>query len=262
MIPLPSRQILIETSSRCSLSGYYNDMNFRVFFIGLSFLFFYLFIAPFPAHGASSKPIKLILRYDDYIPCYTKATEIHVAGQRYSKIIDQHVINMAERHNISISLGVIPLPQGGGPFSDKSCSEIFLTKDSRKKIEIVQHGYSHSIHSVTNNRVNSEFAGRPYSEQLSLIKDGRNALERSYGVQVKSFIPPWNSYDKATVDALNILGFKIVSTDLRSGPGWVGDIPKSIPVTCELKDINQAINIARKQAQKTSSDVFIVCLFH
>jgi len=146
---------------------------------------------------------------------------------------------------------------------EKSCNKkVIASAIGRGKIEVAQHGYNHSLYRVTYNRINSEFVSRPYSEQFSLIKAGRHALEKAFGVPVTSFIPPWNSYDKATIKCLNKLGFTVLSADARVGPGWPNGALKSVPVTCELTELRQAIDEARDHAHRTRCDVFIVCLFH
>ena len=80
--------------------------------------------------------------------------------------------------------------------------------------EIAQHGYQHLKHTESEGILGlnpaSEFAGREYADQLADIEAGRRILQ-DYGFDPVTFIPPWHSYDKLTLQALAAAGFGVLS---------------------------------------------------
>ncbi|MEN6321063.1 MAG: DUF2334 domain-containing protein [Syntrophaceae bacterium] len=209
---------------------------------------FVLMATPLFAYEKNNTQIKLVLRYDDYRLCNPTK-------------VDNQMLEIAIRHNLSITIGVVPFLKKGIPTEQRSeqrCDEILASGVARGKFEVAQHGYDHSLYQVTYYRQGSEFVGRSYSEQLSMIKAGRHAIENALGVKVASFIPPWNSYDDVTVESLRTLGFKVLSAH-AVGQGWSSCIPKPVPVTCELVDLRKAIEEVR---QRKEGEIYIVGLFH
>jgi hypothetical protein len=65
----------------------------------------------------------------------------------------------------------------------------------------------------------SEFAGDRYDRQLRKIGGGKRYLERTFGVPVISFIPPWNDYDENTCRALSAAGVHVLSAELKGPTG-------------------------------------------
>ena len=79
---------------------------------------------------------------------------------------------------------------------------------------IAMHGYNHVYTTresgifPINNR--SEFAGLPYAQQLSKIRDGKAALAE-HDIHTKIFMAPAHSFDQTTIDALKNNGFKYIT---------------------------------------------------
>lgn len=87
-----------------------------------------------------------------------------------------------------------------------------------------QHGLHH-FQTINGERVTSEFAGgRPFAEQLEVIREGRDALKRELGESFSPdmFTPPCHKYDEQTLRALGDLGFSILSAGIRA------DLPSRI----------------------------------
>ncbi len=81
-----------------------------------------------------------------------------------------------------------------------------------------QHGLDH-FQLIDGERVNSEFGGgRPFEEQLEVIREGRDALQRDLGESFSPdmFTPPCHKYDEQTLRALGDLGFSILSAGIRT----------------------------------------------
>ena len=96
-----------------------------------------------------------------------------------------------------------------------------------------QHGYRHANYAAVGKK--SEFPpGRSLEEQLSDVKAGmevlRAALREAF---FPAFTPPWNRCSPTTLDALAILGFRVISCDTP----LVGAIQRGLmemPVTLDI----------------------------
>lgn len=125
-------------------------------------------------------------------------------------------------------------------------------------VEIAQHGWTH-YYRTDRPWPRTELAGLTYRDQRSRIQRGKKRLERTLGVTVKTFMPPWNSYDATTLRVLNDLGFELVSAgrrgtaDLRPGRklGY-------LPATCEHDQVRAAV----AEARQTGGPALIVVQLH
>jgi len=201
-----------------------------------------LLLAVSASPAATHKPVTVVLRFDDY-------------GGAQPTSVDQRIIALSLRYNLSITFGVIPL-KDDMPLG-RACIEALAPAVVRGKVEVAQHGYTHEA--VRNRHgISTEFEGLPYAEQLTRIRLGKEALERAFGLSIETFIPPWNSHDDVTVTCLEQLGFKELSGDAE-GPGWFAGRLKAVPATCGLRELRTAIDRARKNGLQ---DSLVVCLFH
>jgi peptidoglycan/xylan/chitin deacetylase (PgdA/CDA1 family) len=94
---------------------------------------------------------------------------------------------------------------------EKEGDLLSLLKDQQAKglAEIALHGYAHENHA---GKRRSEFAGRPFEEQLERIRSGKAHLERIFQREIVAFIPPFNSYDQHTLRACAQNGIKVLSS--------------------------------------------------
>lgn len=125
-------------------------------------------------------------------------------------------------------------------------------------IEVALHGYMH-VRLQPEPASPSEFAGRPQREQHALIEEGRAHLERIFNQSVTGFVPPWNSYDAATLHALEQSGFSYVSAGWSAPDGYCGPI-KLLPLTAHLKDIPTALAEARRFIK--AGPVIVIVMHH
>jgi hypothetical protein len=73
-----------------------------------------------------------------------------------------------------------------------------------KGFQLALHGLTHQTYSDVKQ---TEYADRPYRSQLDSIKKGINHLSRVFpNTPLDVFIPPWNSFDAATVEAVGAAG--------------------------------------------------------
>ena len=146
---------------------------------------------------------KFIIRFDDFTP--------NMAWSKFEQF--ECVLN---KLNIRAIIGVVP-----------NCLDINLKVESKKEDfweivrnlsskgwTIAQHGYTHqyvtSGSGILGINYFSEFTGLPYHEQLEKIRLGKEILIKER-VWQPVFMAPAHSFDKITLSALKVLGFKCLS---------------------------------------------------
>jgi peptidoglycan/xylan/chitin deacetylase (PgdA/CDA1 family) len=194
-----------------------------------------------PTVPSAAKPIRLALRYDD---CSALSP-----GD-----LEDRILAACARARVPITFGVIPehdatvaSAPGGGESLPLTADRIAkLTAAARSGLlEIALHGCAHRSR-VGGSK--SEFAGVDAGTQDSLLAQGITLL-KPLAPAPRTFIPPWNAYDGATLAALERHGFKILSAD-AGGPWRIGSRPAAIaflPSTCVVPGIRAAVAEARRR---------------
>jgi len=193
--------------------------------------------------------IKLIFRYDDYT--------------LKPKINNDSLLNVFKKNNIPLCVGIVPIDKQGKLINELSTEQLneFKSRIERKEIEITLHGYNHAntvpknFSSILIKNYNSEFALLDYDKQYQRLSIAKSKLDSLLGINIQTFVPPWNMYDNNTLKALVNLNFKIISADIN-GPSDNKQI-KYIPDTQE--DFDELAGIIKKYK---NDNVTIVLLFH
>jgi hypothetical protein len=193
--------------------------------------------------------INLIFRYDDYT--------------LKPKINNDSLLNVFKKNNIPLCVGIVPVDKDGKLINELNTEQLnnFKSRIDRKEIEITLHGYNHAstvpnkFISILNKKYNSEFAFLNYEKQYERLSIAKFKLDSLLGINIQTFVPPWNMYDNNTLKALENLKFKIISADIN-GPSDNKNI-KYIPDTQE--DFDDFVGIINKYKNK---NVTIVVLFH
>jgi hypothetical protein len=129
--------------------------------------------------------------------------------------------------------------------------------------EFALHGLAHVDIGGT------EWLGVPYPIQCDMMEEGIDILRDALGVQsVRTFLPPWNSYDLNTVRAARQMGIEYLSGDaglIRKSPlaMWLshdGDYQNVaiLPATCSLRELPDALEMAKADP----GDTILVVVFH
>ncbi|HKQ20816.1 MAG TPA: polysaccharide deacetylase family protein, partial [Nitrososphaeraceae archaeon] len=106
------------------------------------------------------------------------------------------VMDLFLSNNQSLSLGIV-LNQFGGDI--KIVEKI---RDGYQKgiFELALHGWDHH-----------NFANISQGEQMALLNKANQKLMGIYGNRSITFIPPYNNFSSATIEAMHQLGLKIIS---------------------------------------------------
>ena len=189
-----------------------------------------------------SNKISIIFRYDDYTLN---------SGDK----INQEVSSVFEKLQIPLVIGIIPADKNEFYYHfNKEDTTLFHLKKMVKSgsVEIALHGLTHT-------RLNKEgeFKGVNYSEQKRRIYKGKHYLDSVFCTNVTTFIPPWNSYDANTCNALHTLGFKVISSALHETQSCEYQEICYIPQTIE-----DFIDLTKTLQRNTLFDGTIVLMFH
>ena len=181
----------------------------------------------------------IVLRYDDFI--------------LQNDLISNEVVATLLKLNIPLVLGVIPCNNDETLINNPDYEYFDEVKKAVNTglFEIAQHGLTHE------NLNNGEFDKTLFSEQFRRLKKGKLLLDSIFITNVKTFIPPWNAYDENTLQALDSLGFKAISSALSINQ----------PVTCRYinyypSTIDKPETLLKTLKYNKNRDGTIVLLFH
>lgn len=180
--------------------------------------------------------IQVIFRYDD---CSGRSP----AG------FERQLLEIFKSADVPCLFGIIPLicaddeldsrPQEVIPLGLERSSE--LRKWIKEGVvEPALHGFNHQNNGLFPGNP-GEFAGLPYTEQERRIREGRRLLEDALGIEVTTFIPPFNRFDEETVRVLEREGFICVSSALFDEAVHVHSSLCFAPHTCSLLQAQSAI---------------------
>jgi len=134
------------------------------------------------------------------------------------------------KYNKPVTLGVIPKNRDADISLGRKTQDEFyddLREYERAGWEIAMHGYRHLKHTKSGGILNlhraSEFAERPYEDQLSDLQNGRKII-MDRGFNPITFVPPWHSFDNNTLRAMEVSGFKILSDGYFLYPRMTGSL--------------------------------------
>jgi hypothetical protein len=141
----------------------------------------------------------------------------------------RQLLQLFLRWETPINLGVIPgrLTAAG--------RELLLQplNNAPELIELNQHGWLHLNHEPVGRKC--EFGpSRTFAEQLADIAQGQARMNEAFGPHwFPVFVPPWNRCTEATCQALDQLGFRVLSRD-RTNALCASARFRELPVTLDL----------------------------
>lgn len=192
--------------------------------------------------------MKVFFRYDDY-------------SSLTSPGVDTGLIDIFRRNNATCTFAVVPAMtsiypavQGEGedvPLSSEKAAALRAGVESGA-IDVALHGWNHLANEHTRYPHPSEFKGLGTEAQLVILRRGREFLKQMIGVEPVVFVPPWNSYDRNTLLALDSLGFLGISANRYSPLLHASTRLRFAPMTIELGKLRQAVETARRDGAEDS----------
>ena len=192
--------------------------------------------------------ISVAFRFDDPSPSSNQALE-------------RAIIDALASRNCTATLAVIPFKRVNGELvgMTQELAKHLIDAADRGTVEVALHGFSHERRGTTPQGRPSEFAGLESANQLDLLERGLHHLKGIFGDRIYGFVPPWNSFDSGTLDAVTKLGFRYVSGGWEVPRPYHGDMA-ILPRTCNLVALETAVSEARR-ARKLSP-VIIAVMHH
>jgi peptidoglycan/xylan/chitin deacetylase (PgdA/CDA1 family) len=174
--------------------------------------------------------------------------------------VEAGILDCLQRHGTTATFAAIPFRMVTGERRTLSAARARPLIDAANHgvIEIALHGNTH-IQRQPDPAPRTEFAGRTPNDQQALISEGRDVLEHVFARRVSGFVPPWNSYDLATLTSVERLGFDYVSAGWEQPRRYRGKV-KQLPRTANLSTMSQAITEARRF--KRVNLIMVVVLHH
>lgn len=181
----------------------------------------------------------IIFRYDDFAGDAPGIREADVFRRQIWEA-EQAVDRLFQRYGFSYTIAIIPNRNGVPLGADAEKTEFIKNAVSAGKVEVAQHGFTHTSHAGVNHRP-GEFRDRDYQSQFQDIKRGREILLSALGLNdIDVFVPPWNGWTYDTGKVVEELGFKIFSADCYY---YYDSIKKivSIPYTSGLQGLESML---------------------
>lgn len=216
-----------------------------------------LLVSVFPCLTAASElngETRVLLRYDDF----TKVSSFP---------LEQKLFRELERMKVPLLVGVVPFVKEPYPPEDGTAQlgpanlgqekiEFLRSLAGKQAVEIALHGYNHRSNATVDG-AKSEFVGMTLARQQQWLAFGKAGLERAFGQQVRTFIPPYNTFDGNTVRAMEQVGFTILSAggSYRQQSTRLAFVPGS----AYPQGLRGAIERAQRDA---SASKFIVVVMH
>ena len=196
-----------------------------------------------------AETVTLVFRYDDYHASFGEETAAQDA-------IERRFLDAFAAQGVPLTLGVVPDYAERRPLDDDPAKLDALREAvAAGRAEAALHGLSHTSLTPEGER-DSEFAGQPPDAQAERLRGGKARLEEWVGEgTVASFVPPWNTFDDATLAALGGLGFVALSAALSERPV---DPLVAVPHTCGLRDLRRTL----RGLDGCEGHAFVVCMFH
>jgi len=219
---------------------------FKTFF----FIAFFLLI-PVPANGTTY----VVFRYDDFAadkPGIRETNTMRMGIWEAEKAVDK----LFNKYCIPYAIAVIPKLNDTSLAEDAEKIEFIRQAVIAERVEVAQHGLSHTNYAKAKHR-RGEFCERDYKSQLESIRQGREILCKSLNLpSIKTFVPPFNGWDKNTVKALKHCGFSVISADRYYWHDAVEGLTV-IPFTAQLWELESMVD-----EKRLPDDGIIVVLYH
>jgi len=214
----------------------------------------FLLVSVFASVPASGT-LYIAFRYDDF----SADGKGHRATNQLRNQIwqaEQNVDALFAKYSMPYTIAIVPSVENNSSNYTWAAGAVFSPEEDPEKVEFIrnairagrvevaQHGFSHTNHAGPNHRP-GEFRERDYESQLRDIKHGREILLQACGLtDITTFVPPWNGWTEDTAKALKEAGFKVLSADryyyYKSAKGLI-----HIPFTAVLHDIEGMLDQGR-----------------
>jgi len=197
----------------------------------------------------------VVFRYDDFASDAPGLRETDVQKMQIWEA-EQTIDSLFHKYGLRYVIAIVPKRNGTSFGEDPEKVSFIKRAVQAGRVEVAQHGFSHTNFAGPNHRP-GEFRERNYESELRDIAQGREILLRALDLtDMSTFVPPWNGWTYDTGRVVEELGFKIFSADCYYYYKSAKDLIH-IPFTAVLHDIEGMLD--RGQLPE---DGIIVVLYH
>jgi peptidoglycan/xylan/chitin deacetylase (PgdA/CDA1 family) len=132
------------------------------------------------------------------LSCNCIAFRLDDVQDYFTREAQMDLIKMFHDENLTLTLGVI-----GGFLNEDTELLRFLQSSNNGLIEFANHGWNHTDHSLMT-----------LEEQRASIQMTNEHIQEIFGTNVKTFIPPQNSFDDDTLSVLRDLTVTHISSSI------------------------------------------------
>lgn len=131
--------------------------------------------------------------------------------------LEQRLLAVFSKHSIPLCAAVVPFKRKENETVSVRPDNVRHLVDAQRAglLEVALHGHSHIPRGKMVGKRESEFAGLGFEEQLRLIDDAKHCLLDTFELPIFGFVPPWNTFDHNTVEAVSESGFTYLSAGVR-----------------------------------------------
>lgn len=198
-----------------------------------------------------SRRITVFFRFDDYSETSPLAVE---AGLVAALRNNRYCATFAVIPAVTVGRYHEPGERGTHPLGTEKIRFLRQAVDDGA-VDCALHGFNHRTRQSSS--PHSEFAGLSTHEQIARLQQSQDLMRRLTTLEPSVFVPPWNSYDEQTLEALVHQGLTCISAN-RFGPFQEGSL-RFVPITTDISEMRDAVALARTVADQ---DVIVGVLMH
>ncbi|MCE5270545.1 DUF2334 domain-containing protein [bacterium] len=186
------------------------------------------------------------------------------------------LLEVFRSHGARVTFALTPIVCAGDGYSTAPQPELPYPSERAEALspflrdstlELALHGLRHQNGLSGGHPWRSDFVGVGYSEffgldreaQAEKITRGADYLESAFGARPRIFVPPWNSYDRSTVSALEGCGLSCLSAGTR-GEAPEGSSLAFLPATCD--NLGRLREVVRLWQSQGSPEAALVVMLH
>ena len=207
----------------------------------------------------NGNPAYFVVRYDDYGAAYSSACSARL------EVEEMLQREMAAR-GMPWLCSITPR-QSVNPFDCTEKRTVHLSEDKERMrllaTAVKDGSFLPAVHGLTHRSwkklpiYGTEFAGLPQEEQHKILRTARREVEALVGREVRTFVPPWNSFDQGTLNSAAATGYELFSGGITSSFETEPPV-QMVPATLDLRDLKR---IAEREQPFPAGSVAVL-LFH
>lgn len=189
--------------------------------------------------------IRIAFRFDD-------------PSETSNQVVERGIVDVLSAHGACATFACIPfrLVDGERISLSRARAAPLIRAAQDGIIEVALHGHSHVRHTLPS-ALPSEFATRSVQEQEALIVEGSAHFAEIFGKRPLGFVPPWNTFDDASLTALESAGFEYISAGAEHASRKRTAL-KQLHRTSHLSQIDAVVSECERFRQRQYTSILVM----